>query len=514
MNRNKFIYGSMLMALVNIIVRAISFSYDVILSKLIGAEAMGLFQMTMSILMVFLMLATAGIPTAVSKLIARENSRRNYYAINKIFKISIILIMILSTILIIFLILFAEYITLKVFKNKDMLLNIYLLAPAIIVLSISGVLRGYFYGLKIMTIPSISQIIEHSTRFIIVLGCLHFVTGSLKPVYGAMIAIIGISVGELFDLIWSIIMKKKLNKRLKNNTFGRISTMTILSQLISMAIPLAFSGFFNVLLRLVNTILIPHKLIDAGYTNREAIATFGRIMGMAMPLIVLPFIVTSAIVINIIPSLSEDMNLKNYKNIKDNISLSIKITLLVTIPFTSLLIFFSKPIGLFLYNDQIVSQYIYILSYNTPLLALQHNFSGILNGLNKQLKSTINQLIGMIIQLSIIYILVGNPNFGINGYFIGFFLSTLIICILDLITLRKFINLKGKFIDIVAKPIIASILMMIFIHSSVTFLKNIFFNKTVIYILSLIIGGIFYLTSLIITKALPKTIFSKISWKK
>ncbi len=510
MNRDRFIYGSILMVLVNIIVRTISFSYDVILSKLIGAEAMGLFQMAMSILMVFLILATAGIPTAISKLVAEQNSRKNHYAIKKIFKVSMTVTIVLSIFLIIVLILFAKYITLRVFKDEEMLLNVYLLAPAIIVLPISAVLRGYFYGLKIITIPSISQIIEHSTRFIIVLGFIYFITGPLEPIYGAMVAICGITIGELFDLLWSIIMQKNLNRKLTNTTFNQVNTGVVLRDLGRMAAPLAISGLFSVILRFANTILIPHKLIDAGYTNREAIATFGRVTGMAMPLIVLPFIVTSALVINIIPSLSEGMTLKNYGNVKNDISLSIKTTLLVSIPFTIFLIFFSNPIGLFLYGDQVVSEYIYILGYNTTFLALQHNFSGILNGLNKQTQSTINQLIGMILQLLTIYYLVGNPSFGINGYFIGFFLSTIAVCILDLITLRKFIDLKGKFVDIIIKPFVASVLMIISIYSSLTIFKGMLFNNISSFIFSFIIGGIAYISLLIITNALPKNLFRRL----
>src|SRR5699024_7568517 len=139
-------------------------------------------------------------------------------------------------------------------------------------------------------------------------------------------------------------------------------------------------------------------------------------------------------------------------------------------------------------------KYIYMLSYNIPLLALQHNFSGILNGLNKQVQSTINQLLGMIIQLLIVSLLVGNPNLGINGYFMGFFFSTLLVCILDLITLRKFIDFKGKFIDTAIKPFIASILMIIFISYFLTFFESIRINNIIVFILSLIIGIIVYIT--------------------
>lgn len=161
------------MTMVNFIIRFIGFSYDVLLSKLIGAEGIGLFQMTMPVLMMFLMITTAGIPTAVSKLVAEYNSKKNYSAIKKIFKISVFFTLILSIVLASILIIFGRYISLKIFKTTDMLLCVYFLAPAIVAISLTSVIRGYYYGLKMMDTASISEIVEHTTRFIIILGLLY-----------------------------------------------------------------------------------------------------------------------------------------------------------------------------------------------------------------------------------------------------------------------------------------------------------------------------------------------------
>lgn len=509
MKKNKFIYGSILMVIVNFIVRIIDFTYDVMLSKLIGAESMGLFQMAMSILMVFLIVSTAGIPTAISKLVAEQSSIKNHYTIRKILKVAISLTLILSILLSLVLILFGKTITLKIFKNEDMLLCIYLLAPAIIIISVSSVIRGYYYGQKMMIVPSISQIIEHITRFIIVLGLLYYIY-PVEPIYGALIAICGITIGEVFDLIWLVFMERRLNKKSIYIKPGQISTTTILAQILHMATPLAISSIFNVLLRFSNTILIPHKLIESGYTNSDAIATFGRTTGMAMPLIVLPFIVTSAIVINIIPSLSEQVALKNYRNMRADILISIKITVLVAIPLTAIYVFFSEPLGVFLYGDLEVSRFINIMGYSTIFLALQHTFSGILHGLNKQISSTINLLIGMVIQLLSVYFLVGNPNFGINGYFIGFFLSSLITCLLHFITLGRFIKLKIRYIDLILKPLIATAVMIIAIYVSLGFLKSLYIREVLSFVYSLIIGGFSYTFVLHITKAIPQNLFGKL----
>ena len=193
MNKNRFIYGSILMIFINFITRIIGFTYDVFLSKLLGAEAMGLFQIAMSTLMTFLIITSSGIPTCITKLVAEQNSKRNKDNVEGIYRTAIWLNLSLSIGLGIIFLLSSKFISIKILKDKNMLLGVYFLFPALIILSLSIVLKSYFYGMKNVVTPGIAQIIEHLTRFIVVIGLLYYI-GPIKPVYGAMIAILGISI--------------------------------------------------------------------------------------------------------------------------------------------------------------------------------------------------------------------------------------------------------------------------------------------------------------------------------
>ncbi|SHD76126.1 putative polysaccharide biosynthesis protein [Schnuerera ultunensis] len=509
MRKKGFVYGSILLVLVNFIIQIINFAYDVMLSKFLGAEAMGLFQMAMSILMIFLIFSTVGIPTAVSRLVAEQNSQKNHYAIEKTLKVALILTLFLSIIFSLIIILFSENIALRVFRDKKMVSALYLLIPAIVVISISSVLRGYYYGLKLIMVPSISQIIEHVTRFVIVLGFLYYIC-PVEPIYGAFIAIAGIAIGEIFDLIWLIYMLKPWKRKNQYIKPNKIYINTILRQILPIAMPIGISGLLNVILRFINSILIPQNLMKIGYTNREAVATFGRITGMTMPLIMLPFIVTSAMVINLVPNLSEQMALKNYRNVRHNIIFSIKITLMAAIPLTGLYIFFSEPLGFYLYGDLKVGQFINLMACGTIFKALQHTFSGILNGLKKHMIVTLNRLLGMVIQVLTIYYLVGNPWFGINGFFIGFLLSGIVTFVLDTIAIRKVIKLKIDCVDIIFKPLLATAIMVLIIYNGIELLYGYGSNNVWAFLFSLIIGVSAYIFVLYITKAIPKNSFRKL----
>ncbi len=180
-----------------------------------------------------------------------------------------------------------------------------------------------------------------------------------------------------------------------------------------------------------NAVLIPQKLVEAGYTKVQAIRVFGRAFGMTMPLIYFPHIITSALVINVIPSLSENLELKEFKRVKYDICLSLKITFVVSIIFSVIYILYSKQLGIFLFNDIYVGSFIKIMGLGTVFVTLQHMLSGILYGMGKQISVAFHRLIGIAIQIICVYYLVGNPFYGINGFFIGFIFSMIVICILD-----------------------------------------------------------------------------------
>lgn len=502
MNKTSFLYGTFLLIFSNLIVRLISFSYDIVLCKLIGAEGIGIFHMLMPLLMIFLIITTGGIPTAVTKLVSEYDSMNNIYGTRKVFKVALFITCSIALLLICLIIMFSPYFSHKIFKSINNISIIYSLAPAILIISITSLIRGYFYGKKKIIISSISEIIEHIARFILVMILIHYFNPISSP-NGAFVAIIGISLGELFSLLWLIFNYIKLNSSDINTIQNKISILSILKKLSIIAIPLTLSGIFNVSFQFINALLLPQKLMESGHANSEAIAIFGRIMGMTMPLVSLPFIVTSALVINIIPSLSSHFRLKEYSKAKKVISHAIKITFLVAMPLTAIYAFFPETLALYLYNDIQAGKYIFVMGMNTVFLSLQHTLSGILNGIGKQINASINRFIGMCFLVVCIYFLVGIESISINGYFIGFIGSIFIICLSDFYILNKKVSVRINVIDIILKPLISSIIMIsvIFIMHRILILYG--FTASIIKPICLLFGFITYLVVIIAIKALP-----------
>lgn len=495
MKKSNFIYASILLAFINFIVRSVGFLYKIILSKLIGPEGIGLFQIVMPVLMIFLTITTAGLPIAISRLVSKENSRSNFEGIKRIFYSSLLVTLVLSFILSLILYKFSLYISIKIFKNKNTFVLINMLCPAIVIISLSSVVRGFYYGLKKINIAGIALILEQITRILFVIGIIYYLK-KVNPYYGAYIAIIGISVGEFFGLLW-LILNIKFNNQ--SNKRKNLSIINILYQLFTISFPITISRIINVSLQLSNAIIIPQRLIFSGISKNEAISTYGRVTGMAMPFIFLPFIVTSALVVNIIPNISEKIELKLYSSIREDILTSFKITFIISIPITIIYAFYSKEISTFFYRDYLVGKYLSIMSISVVFHSLYHTLSGILHGLGKQVTATLNFTISMLIQITLTYILVGNKNFGINGYFIGFIIGSIILFILNYITLKKSFYVNFDFSNWLLKPLFSSIIMIL----TISFFK-LFINISNIFIVPIyiIFGFISYLSVLILTNCI------------
>lgn len=514
MNKTKFIYGSIILASVNFLVRMMGFGYKIVLSKLIGPSGIGLFQLVFPVLMVFITITTAGIPIAVTKLVAKEESKKNYSGSVKILRTALYITVIVSLFLSIVLFTSAKYISLNILKNKDVLYCIYFLVPSLSIISISSVIRSYFYGLKKMAISGSAQIIEQIARILFVLLYLYY-SYPVDSRWGAFIAVLGISIGEIFGLLWLLFNYGIFRIRRKNKkSVNTLSTAHIISNLLFIAVPITLSRLINVSLQLANAILIPQRLMIAGYNNIEAVEIFGRVVGMTMPLIFLPFIVTSALVINIIPNISEQIHNNRIKEIEEDTSLCIRITFLLAIPITAIYIAYSMPLGTFIYNDPLVGKYIGILGYSTVFLSLHHTLSGVLHGLGKQIPATINYITGMVFQLLATYFLIANPNYGIYGFFIGFLSSSIIICLLDFIVLRRYIKFRLRIIDYMIKPILSAAIMIQFIKLSDYFLLYSNTNSVLLHGLVYIISIGLYFILLVLTKSLPLNLILKLLPKK
>ena len=435
MKRSSFVLGSFIVAFSSVLIRIISFAYQVFLIRSIGAEGIGIFHMILPIFMIALTITNSGLPTAISRLASKNKASNDDYYIRRSFSIAISFVFILCIIVSSVLLLGANNISLFMFGNKKYSSLIVLLMPAVLFVSANSLFRGLLYGLNKMLIASISEFIEHITRFISVILLVVFIIPNSSSTL-INVAFIGISIGDFFALLYLYKIYKKTYPSRYKIISRKISYFAVIKSLVLSSIPLTLISISRLISQSVTAKMLPAMLIKSGFTAVFATETFGRIMGMTMPIVFAPFMFTSAIVINLIPSLTHQAEQKNTIAIKRDIKIANRLILAITIPLAILIFIFSNDIGTFLFNDIYVGSYIKYLSLSTVFLSVNHISFGILYGLQKGKFATLNRLIGTIILLVSIFVLVPNPQYNIYGFIYGFTASSIITFILDKIIIK------------------------------------------------------------------------------
>lgn len=404
--------STMILFFSNFIVRILGFLYKIILTRTVGEYGLGIYHILFNILMICLALTTTGIPTTLSMLVAKNKTLKDKHKTNVVFISALY-----SSFFISFFLSFIIYITSKDLAKlflSDSELSLYFIAicPSIVIITLSNVLRGYYYGLKDVLKPAISQILEQSSRIIFIILIGFYIKNNI---FGCYIALIAISVGEIisiFYLMFSLYKDKNFDKNysinIKDFFYSSVET-------IKMSIPLTCSRISNVLFHSISSLIIPKRLILSGLNYKEAVSIYGVINGMVMPLIYLPFMLSSALVVNLIPNLSSEMALKNYKKVKLKSFYSLFLTFLVGFSLSLIFYLFSDEICMFLFDNNTLSgKYLKSLFIVPLFLSLNQTLSSILHSIGKEVFCGVVSFLTMTTQIISIYILT--PILGIYGY--------------------------------------------------------------------------------------------------
>ncbi|WIF94857.1 putative polysaccharide biosynthesis protein [Caminicella sporogenes] len=507
MNRNSFIYSTIILVIANFCVRFLGFTYRIFLSRYLGSKGIGLYHLLFHTFLIFITITTSGIPIAVSKIVAQKKSLKDFKGCQDTLFISMSLGIFLSFLISILLIKNTNFIIKYLLQNNKLYESLLSLLPAIIIVTLSSILRSYYYGIKNVKPVAVSQILEQVIRIIFVIGILHF-SKIINTKYSVTIATLGIFIGEFGGLLYLISkFERHENYEIYQKKYSKLQSISIFSNIVIISFPITIARFISVLMQSINMFIVPQRLQMAGYNLNQSVATFGEVVGMTLPLLFLPFIVTSAIVVNIIPNISEEKIHKKWNNINIKSILAARIAILIAVPIGFVFFFFSRPICTFLYDKPNIDIYLKYLSFTVVFLSLQHIISGILHGMGKQVITTITHLIGMSVHFTCIYFLIPDSKIGIIGFHIGFFFSTFITFILNLLFLKKYIPLKLSLFNHIIKPVLASCIMTISMKLCYIILLKKLIPIKITIVITTLIGSIIYLTLILITKCIKiKTI--------
>lgn len=430
MKKSKFIKSTIILLIGGFITKILGMIIKIITSRLLGTEGIGIYMLITPTFSLFIAIAQLGFPVAISKLVAEETKN------NKNLVFSIIPISILINTIILFLIFISgDFIANTLLHEPRTKLAIICIGFVLPFISISSIVRGYFFGKEKMLPHVVSNVLEDIVRMIIlILGIPIFIKNGLE--FAVAFLVLSNIISELTSIL---ILFFFLPKNFKMHKKDFVPNKQNLKDIFSISIPTTGSRLIGNIGYFFEPIILTSTLLLVGYDNNFIVTEYGIISGYVIPLLLLPSFFTMAISQALIPIISKATSHRNYKYAKNKLKQAIFFSLLIGIPMTLLFEFIPEiPLKL-IYNTNEGINYIRILAPICLLHYIQAPLSSTLQAMGKAKDALKGTLIGIILRTSTLFIF-SSLRIGMWGLVIATSINIIYVTLYDASRIKKYLN--------------------------------------------------------------------------
>lgn len=463
---SSYLKGATILAAAGILSRLLGLFYKVPLYQLVGDYGNGIYSNVTNIYNLLLMVSTVGFPVAISKMISENAALGDYRAAHRVFRVSMVVLMVLGGISSLILFLGAGVIIDLTGWPEESYSAIMGIAAAPFIISIVCVFRGFFQGFQIMTPTAVSQIIEQIVR--VGLGiflCWFFVAQGMGAGAGVGGAVFGATAGGVIALffLWFLYgnFTSKHKKLLRRTRKGKapLGKKAILKRLVIIAVPVTLSSAIVSLFSVIDSFIYVPRLAVAGVDVATATAMMGD-YGNADTLINIPLVISSNLAVAMIPSISESFALKDRLATSRKIDVAIRLVILVALPCCIGLSVLSEGIiNLLFPGSQYGAGILSVYAFATIFIMLSNTFQSILQSVDKFKIPLINLGIAVIIRFVTGWIFLAIPALNIYGIVLSATITFIYLTVSNFICVRHFTGYHLQVVQTVLKPLAASVVM-------------------------------------------------------
>lgn len=429
------------MTTAGVLSRIIGFFYRIFLSRTIGAEALGIYQLIAPVFSMCFALTASSVQTSISKFVGDvigecEHSscgekRARFYLV-----IGLTLSVFLSLITGALVYTNADWIAVHLLGEKRCSPLLILLTYSLLPACIHACINGYYYGKKRAFVPSVCQLMEQIARVSSVF-IIYQVTVEKGIPLTAFHAVAGLVIGEFAGLL-TCLCAFSAEKHLEKGAFRSLqkSYSQMIQMFCAMVFPLTLNRVTVALSSSLENLLIPQMLQEFGYSNADALSIYGVLTGMTLSIILFPNVLTNSFSVLLLPAISEAKGQNRREQIVLAIKKAILYGLLLGLVFTVLFLLSGNLLGNKLFHNALAGVFIRRLSWLCPLMYITSLLSSILHGLGNAAQVLYVNLLSCLIRISMIWFLV--PRYGIGAYLWGMLLSYVFTTLSCMFLLRSY----------------------------------------------------------------------------
>lgn len=440
----KFFKTVAIVTVFSICEKFLGFLYRVFLSRTIGSEGMGVYQVALSVFALILTACTAGTPVTVSRLMTKYRAENQLGKINKVISAGLIFTVIVALPVCIAFFIFND--SLSFLFSDPRCKSVFLVVlPGLVFTSVYSVLRGVFWGDKDFLPYSVIELLEEICMIVVGVVLISQVTDVYKGAFRAGVAVL---VSYIFSFLLAtsvfIIRKHRL-----------VWPKSQLKPLLYSALPVTFMRTANSLSMSLVSVILPARLILAGYTSAQAMSVFGSAMGQAIPLLYIPTTLIGSFTLVLIPEISENFYKKRYFYLKRDVEKALKFTTFLTCLFIPVFLVCGEEIGILVFDSHECGKYLTASAFLMLFMSLSNITTSMLNSMGLENKTLLFFVIGgAFMLLSVIFL----PRFiGIYSLIVGFACIYALTTVLNLILLNKHCGQKPKYLSFITRSVLLTL---------------------------------------------------------
>lgn len=449
--RKQFFFNGILLTVVGLAIRSVSIAFNSYITKAVGAEGIGLFTLIMNIYSFAITFATSGIGLTSTRLVAEAIGDGREGECRKIVRNAVIYSLVFSLTASLVMFFFADYLSFHFVGDERSDIPLRILSFSLVPLSLSSVISGYFVGVKRVARNATVQVLGQIFKILITLYCL-FAFSNKGVVYTVIALVVSITLTEIFCFLVLFIEYKLEGKQTK---LGKNSVCTKFSHVTSMALPLALSAYIRSALLTLEHTLIPKGLMKRGDGISGALASYGILHGMAVPMLLYPMSTLTSFAGLLVPEFAESEARGEKERMKRLAGEALQATLVYATATTVIMYVFAEELGYVLYDSYYAGHYIALMCGVIPIMYMDHVADSMLKGIGEHVYSMWVNIADALISVILVWLLI--PIMGIGGYAVVIVIMEAFNFILSVTRLYKKIPFRINLIQSFIFPLCAAL---------------------------------------------------------
>ncbi len=525
-NDTSFLVQGSVLAIASIISRVIGLLYRIPMTNIIGEYGNDYYSCAYEIYSMMLLISSYSLPMAVSKMVSARMANGKKENAYRVFRGALLIAVVTGMAGCLFVFFGAGFLT-ELFQTPLSFYALRVLAPTIFIVAILGVIRGFFQGLGTMVPSAVSQILEQIVNAIVSVAAAYILFGygariaavlggeqHFAEAYGAAGGTLGTSTGAMIALIFCVfvflVYRKNLKKgiarerRLKQEqpeAYGSVMKILIMT-----IIPILLSTTLYNLVSIVDQGLFKNLAIAQGNSNDQVSLWWGVYSGYYRVLINVPISISTALATSSVPALAAAFAKRDRNQVRHKISLSMRFIMVIAMPCTVGMIVLAQPIIHLLFpgasdlaGKLIQAGGISIIFYSISTLS-----NAVLQGIDQMKIPIRNAIIALAANVAAVPVSLYVFDLNIYTMIVGNIVFSLVMCILNGLSVQKHSGFRPDIVKTFVKPAIASVIMGLAVYGIYFITYKVTSMNSICTVISILAGIIAYAVVLLLIRGLTE----------